>query len=75
MWVLLSQGVRRWVVASVAVPLGVKALGGIAGRLERAEGPTALSHGLRGASALIGRRGRTSTKGTSTERRRGKSGR
>lgn len=58
MWVLFSRGLRRWVIASVAVPLGIKAIGAIAGRLERSEGPTALSRGLRGASALARRRAR-----------------
>jgi hypothetical protein len=72
MWVLLSQGVRRWVIASVAVPLGIRTTGAIAGRLERSEGPTALSRGLRGASALAGRR--TSAK-RAAGRRRGVGGR
>lgn len=58
MWVLFSRGLRRWVIASVAVPLGIKALTAIAGRLERSEGPTTLSRGLRGASGLARRRAR-----------------
>ena len=75
MWVLLSQGLRRWVIASVALPLGIRAVGAIAGRLERSEGPTALSRGLRGASALAGRRSRASTKRAAGGRRRGVGGR
>ena len=74
MWVLLSQGLRRWVIASVAVPLGIRTMGAIAGRLERSEGPTALSRGLRGASGSAGRRNRASTK-RATGRRRGVGGR
>lgn len=57
MGILFSQGLRRWAIASVAVPLGIKVLTGIAGRLERAEGRTTLSRFLRGASTVLGRRG------------------
>jgi hypothetical protein len=74
MWVLLSQGLRRWVVASVALPLGIGTTGAIAGRLERSGGPTASSRGLRGASASAGRRSRTSAE-RAAGRRRGVGGR
>jgi len=68
MWVLLSGGVRRWVVGSVAVPLGAKALTQIADRLERAEGRTAMSRGLRAAASVAAKRGAKGKQATRAQR-------
>ena len=51
MWVLLSATVRRWVIASVAIPLAAKLLTVLAERLERRHGRTRLSSGLRRAGS------------------------
>jgi hypothetical protein len=48
-------------VAGVAVPLSAKALDHLATRLERAEGKTVLSRGLRATSKVVGRRGAKQT--------------
>lgn len=49
----LGAGVRRRLIAGVAMPLGSKALTSIADRLERAEGRrSVMSRGLRAASKL-----------------------
>jgi len=62
----LPGGVRRWITSTVALPLGARALTGIADRLERAEGPSVTSRALRGASLVAGRRsGRTRGSGRS----------
>jgi len=53
MWVLLSSGLRRWVIASVAIPLGARALGAVAGQVEARGGSTKLSRTLRSASSLV----------------------
>ncbi|NIZ91165.1 hypothetical protein [Kineococcus rubinsiae] len=53
MWVLLSSGLRRWLIASIAIPLGAKALGGVAGRIESRGGATKLTRTLRSASSLV----------------------
>lgn len=90
MWVLLSNGLRRWVVGSVAMPLGSKALSQVADRLERAEGrSTIMSKGLRAAASVADKRGSKGQKSTgqkstgqksptaaptSADRRRGSSG-
>lgn len=80
MWVLLSNGLRRWVVGSVAVPLGSKALNQVAARLERAEGKsTIMSKGLRAAASVADKRGakaqgqkaQTSSSTTGTDRTKG----
>jgi hypothetical protein len=52
MWVLLSATVRRWVILSVAIPIAAKLLTVLAERLERRNGPTRLSNGLRRAGSL-----------------------
>ena len=58
MRVLLSGGLRRWVVFSVAVPLAGRLLAGL-GRTVEADGrPTKLSLGLQGAGALVSARAR-----------------
>jgi len=53
MWVLLSSGLRRWVIASVAVPVGARVLRGVAGQIETRSGPTRLTRTLRSASSLV----------------------
>ena len=57
MWVLLSGGLRRWVVLSVAVPVAVRLLGAAGRRLEARNGATSLSRGLRGVGRLVSTRG------------------
>lgn len=58
MWVLLSGGVRRWILVSIAVPVAAKLLG-VAGRqLESRKGSTTLSKGLQSAGRLVSRRER-----------------
>jgi len=52
-WVLLSSGLRRWVIASVAVPLGARALGAVASQVEARGGSPKLSRTLRSASSLV----------------------
>lgn len=52
-----SQGAKRWFVGGVAVPLSAKALDHLATRLERAEGKTVLSLGLRASAKVVGKRG------------------
>ncbi len=52
-----SQGAKRWFVGGVAVPLSAKALDHLATRLERAEGKTVLSRGLRASAKVVGKRG------------------
>lgn len=53
MWVLLSSGLRRWLIASVAIPVGAKALGGVARQLEARGGSTKLTRTLLSASSLV----------------------
>ncbi|GAA0291915.1 hypothetical protein [Kineococcus aurantiacus] len=55
MWVLLSGGLRRWLIASLAVPVAAKVLGAAGRRLEARNGPSTLSRGLRGAGRLVSR--------------------
>jgi hypothetical protein len=56
MWVLLSTAARRWLIASIALPLAAKAVAMVAGRLERRNGPTRLSKVLRRTSSLTSAR-------------------
>ncbi|NAZ82897.1 hypothetical protein GTR02_13830 [Kineococcus sp. R8] len=53
MWVLLSAGLRRWLIASVAVPVGARALGAVARQVELRGGPPKLARTLRSASSLV----------------------
>lgn len=46
MWVLLAGSVRRWVIASIAIPIAANLLTVLAGRLDRRHGPTRLSRSL-----------------------------
>lgn len=56
MWLLLSTGLRRWVLFSLAVPLAGRLLAGLGRRVEAGSGPTKLSRGLRSAGGLISAR-------------------
>ncbi|GAB3471716.1 hypothetical protein AB1207_23925 [Kineococcus endophyticus] len=58
MWVLLSSGLRRWVVFTVAVPVAGRLLAGLGRRVEASSGPTKLSRGLLGAGRLVSSRAR-----------------
>lgn len=58
MWVLLSAGLRRWVVFSIAVPLAGRLLAGLGRKVEAGGRPTKLSRGLKGAGALVSARAR-----------------
>lgn len=58
MWVLLSATVRRWVILTVALPLAAKVLAVLAKRLERRNGPTRLTRGVRRAGSLASARRR-----------------
>lgn len=58
MWVLLSGGLRRQVVLTVAVPVAGRLLAGPGRRVEAASGPTKLSRGLLGAGRLVSSRAR-----------------
>jgi len=73
-WVLLSGGLRRWVIFSVAVPVAGRLLGAAGRRLEAAKGPTRVSSGLQGAGRLVSNKARTATAETGAAeapRRRG----
>ena len=52
MWVLLSGGLRRWVIFSVAVPVAARILSRAGPELERSRGRSRRSRGLRSAGAL-----------------------
>jgi hypothetical protein len=56
MWVLLSGGLRRWILVSVAVPVAAKLLGEAGRRLESRNGSTTLSRGLQSAGRLVSSR-------------------
>jgi len=56
MWLLLSTGLRRWVLFSLLVPLAGRLLAGLGRRVEAGSGPTKLSRGLRGAGRLVSAR-------------------
>ncbi|WP_328291269.1 hypothetical protein OG218_00610 [Kineococcus sp. NBC_00420] len=58
MWVLLSSGLRRWVVFGLAVPLLGRLLAGAGRRIETGKGPTKLSRGLQRAGRLVSGRAR-----------------
>ena len=64
MWVLLSATVRRWVIASIAIPLAAKLLTVLAERLERRNGRTRLSSGLRRTGSLASTRRRRTPRAT-----------
>jgi len=57
-WLLLSGGLRRWVIFSLLVPLAGQLLAGLGRRVEAGSGPTKLSRGLRGAGRLVSARAR-----------------
>jgi len=61
MWVLLSGGLRRWVIFSLAVPVAGRLLGAAGRRLESAKGPTRVSSGLQGAGRLVSNKARTAS--------------
>ena len=56
MWVLLTGGVRRWLLFTVAVPLGARAARRLAGALDGHEGaPRGVSRALVRAATLAER--------------------
>jgi hypothetical protein len=52
MWLFLTRRFRMWVVLTVLVPLATKVLRRLGQTLERKNGPTPVSNGLRKAGDL-----------------------
>lgn len=70
MWVLLSGGLRRWIIFSLAVPAAAGLLGALGRGLETRNGSTQLSRGLQGASRLVSNRARDGDSPGSAKARR-----
>ena len=56
MLALLSGGLRRWIILSIAAPVGAKLLSAAGRRLETRNGATPLSKGLQGVGRLVASR-------------------
>ena len=59
MWILISAGLRRWVLAAVALPLLTAVLRTLRTRLEARSGSTGLSTTLRRVENVTGRLARS----------------
>lgn len=70
MWLFLSRRLRTWVLLTVLVPVGTRVLRSLGRRLERRNGPSAVSRNLikagdlaeQGANRLRGKRGSRTTR-------------
>jgi hypothetical protein len=69
MWLLLTGGVRRWLLLTVAVPLAGRLARGVAGALERHQGPNPVSKAMVKAADVTDRAHRKGS-GPSPRRRR-----
>lgn len=71
MWLLLSAKLRRYLLASVALPLAGRAAGAVGDRLEKRAGePTRASRTLRKGSELASRKRRKQAQAARDEERR-----
>lgn len=68
MWFLVSARLRRWVVASIAVPLAGAAAGRLAASVERHRGRGAVSRSLRAVQRASGRHTRSLRRARKNER-------
>ncbi|WP_432561743.1 hypothetical protein [Kineococcus sp. SYSU DK003] len=54
MWVLLSGGLRRWLLLSLAAPVAARLLGAAGRRLQQRNGNSTTARGLQLIGGLVG---------------------